>query len=188
MIRSIFFTIRSSIIFSGNNPEIYNINSITIKSTYNSKPTLEHIFPKCYMNKISYNDMHNIFKCHGEINNMRSNYKYIDFANIDYPLNFNKISNSDNYIDTKRKLFIPEEDSRGIIARAIMYMSFEYKYKYSRIIDTNVLLDWCLTYPPSKSEMNHNNIAFRKQYKRNKFIDLYNKKNYKNYIKNIFNE
>lgn len=188
MIRSIILTIRSSIIFSGNNPEIYNLNSILIKSNYNPKPTLEHIFPKCYMNKISHNDMHNIFKCHGEINNLRSNYKYTDFSNVENHLEFMRIRNSDNYISVKSKLFIPEEASRGIIARAIMYMSYEYKYRYSRVIDTHVLLDWCFSYPPCKEEINHNNIAFRKQFKRNKFIDLYCKKNYKNYIYNTFNE
>ena len=66
MIKNIFLFIRSSIIFSSNNPEIYNLSEIKIN--FNSRPTLEHIFPKSYMNKISYNDMHNIFKCHGEIN------------------------------------------------------------------------------------------------------------------------
>lgn len=188
MIKSIILTIRSSIIFSSNNPEIYNLNSINIKSNYNPKPTLEHIFPKCYMDKISYNDMHNIFKCNGEINNLRSNYKYTDFENINNHDDFKKIANTDNYIDNKRKLFIPEEPSRGIIARSIMYMSYEYKYRYSKVIDTNVLIDWCLNYPPEKTEINHNNIAFRKQFKKNKFIDLYCKKNYKNYIRNIFIE
>jgi len=188
MIKSLILTIRSSIIFSSNNPEIYNFNSIIIKSSYNPKPTLEHIFPKCYMNKISYNDMHNIFKCHGEINNLRSNYKYTDFENENEHYDFRKIANTDNYINSKMKLFIPEEASRGIIARTIMYMSYEYKYKYSKVIDTDVLIDWCLSYPPTSQEINHNNVAFKKQYKRNKFIDLYCKKNYKHYIQNLFNE
>jgi DNA-binding MltR family transcriptional regulator len=56
-------------------PEIYNLNSIKIKEGFMS---LEHIFPKCYMNKKSYNDLHNIFKCNNLINNYRSNYKYTD--------------------------------------------------------------------------------------------------------------
>lgn len=185
MMKSIIFAIRSSIIFSSNNPEIYNVKGLSIRNKFNSKPTLEHIFPKSYMNKISFNDMHNIFKCNGEINNMRSNYKYTDERNLK---NFTKIYNTDNYISTKDKLFIPEEDSRGIIARTIMYMSYEYKYRYSKVIDTDVLIDWCLSYPPTKHEIHHNNDAFRKQYKRNKFIDLYCKKNYRHYIQGLFNE
>ena len=185
MMKAFLFAIRSSIIFSSNNPEIYNVKGLSIKSKFNPKPTLEHIFPKCYMNKISYNDMHNIFKCNGEINNRRSNYKYTDERDL---RNFTRIHNTDNYISTKDQLFIPEEDSRGIIARTIMYMSYEYKYKYSKVIDTDVLIDWCMSYPPCKMEIHHNNDAFRKQYKRNKFIDLYCKKNYKNYIQQLFNE
>jgi len=188
MIRSIIFTIRSSIIFSSNNPEIYNLNSIIIDSRHSSKPTMEHIFPKCYMNKISHNDMHNIFKCNEYINNLRSNYKYIDFDNINDCNNFSKIANSNNYIDIKNKLFIPEEESRGIIARTIMYMSYEYKLRYSKVINTSLLIDWCLNYPPIIEEINHNNMVFKKQYKRNKFIDLYNKKNYEKYIKGLFKE
>lgn len=184
----VIFAIRSSIIFSSNNPEIYNMRGMSIKTKFNPKPTLEHIFPKCYMNKISHNDMHNIFKCNGEINNMRSNYKYTDERDLWNLKDFTKIHNTDNYISTKNKLFIPEEESRGIIARTIMYMSYEYKYKYSKVIDTEVLIDWCLTYPPTKHEINHNNDAFRRQYKRNKFIDLYCKRNYRNYIQNLFVE
>ena len=185
MIRTLLLTIKSSIIFSSNNPEIYNLCGL--KGTI--KPTLEHIFPKCYMNKISFNDMHNIYSCNGKINNMRSNYKYTDFNDFDGDLNnFKRIDKTTNFISNKDKLFIPEEESRGIIARTIMYISYEYKYKYSKVIDTHNLIKWCLDYPPCKKEINHNNDVFRIQYKRNKFIDLYNKKNYKRYIKSIFYE
>jgi len=185
MIRTLLLTIKSSIIFSSNNPEIYNLCGL--KGTI--KPTLEHIFPKCYMDKISFNDMHNIYSCNGDINNMRSNYKYIDFNDFVGDLNdYQKFDNTTNFISIKDKLFIPEEESRGIIARTIMYISYEYKYKYSKVIDTHNLIKWCLDYPPCKKEINHNNDVFRIQYKRNKFIDLYNKKNYKKYIKELFYE
>jgi len=183
MIRNLLLTIKSSIIFSSNNPEIYNLNAYKITTN----PTLEHIFPKCYMDKISYNDLHNIYRCNGEINNMRSNYKYTDFNNFEgYLNNFKRFEDTNNYISIKDKLFIPEEESRGIIARTIMYMSYEYKYKYSKIIDTKDLINWCLKYPPCKKEIHHNNDVFRIQYKRNKFIDLYYKKNYIKYITKLF--
>ena len=51
---------RSSII-NHNSPEIYNLNSLIIKD--GGIMSLEHIFPKCYMNKKSFNDIHNIYKC-----------------------------------------------------------------------------------------------------------------------------
>jgi len=179
---NLLLSIRLSII-QPNNPEIYNINKNFIN---NNRLTLEHIFPKCYMNKKSYNDMHNIFKCNNEINNYRSNYKFSDFDYINLKINdFEKIYNTSNYISHKYKLFIPEKESKGIISRAIMYMTYEYKYKYNKIIDYDILINWCLNNPPTKEEIYHNDIVFMKQYKRNKFIDLYYKKNYKNYISKL---
>jgi endonuclease I len=163
-------------------PEIYNLNSIKIKEGFMS---LEHIFPKCYMNKKSFNDIHNIYKCNNLINNCRSNYKYTEESLINLN-DFNKVYNTDNYISNKLKLFIPEEASRGIIARSIMYISFEYNYKFNKVIDSDVLIKWCLNYPPNSQELYHNHIVFLKQFKKNKFIELYHKKNYKSYILKLF--
>ena len=174
-------SLRSSVI-NHNSPEIYNLNSLKIKEGIMS---LEHIFPKCYMNKNSFNDLHNIFKCNNLINNCRSNYKYTDEKLLNL-YEFKKLYNTDNYISSNYKLFIPEKESRGIIARAIMYMSFEYNYKINKVIDNNILINWCLDYPPNSQEIYHNHMAFMKQYKKNKFIELYYKKNYKSYIEKIF--
>jgi len=137
------------------------------------------------MSKKGFNDMHNLFRCNKEINNHRSNYKFVDEESFyKYPHDFKQVY--DNYISHKHKLIIPEVESRGIIARAIMYMTYEYKYRYHKIIDNDLLINWCLSYPPTKEEIFHNNLAFKVQYTRNKFIDLYYKKNYKNYITKIF--
>ena len=65
------FTLRSILIVGNTTPTIYS-------SVKNSKLSLEHVYPKCYMYKKHYNDAHNIFKCDSYINNMRSNYKYVD--------------------------------------------------------------------------------------------------------------
>jgi len=188
MINMIFMmAIKSSIIHSLNNPQIYNINLNKINNL--NRPTLEHIFPKCYMSKKSFNDLHNIFSCNGIINNHRSNYKYIDMTDDEYYDNksdFKIINNTDNYYSSKLKLFIPENESKGIIARSIMYISYEYKYRYDKVISYSNLINWCLKYPPTKEEIYHNNIVFKRQFKRNQFIDLYYKKNYCNYITKIF--
>lgn len=178
---SFISSLRSSII-NNNSPEIYNLNSLKLKEGIMS---LEHIFPKCYMNKKSFNDLHNIYKCNNLINNCRSNYKYTDEKLLDL-YEFRKLYNTDNYISSKYKLFIPEKESRGIIARSIMYMSFEYNYIFNKVIDSNLLINWCLDYPPNSQEIYHNHIVFMKQYKKNKFIELYYKKNYKSYIQKIF--
>jgi len=184
MIRLLFIaSIKNSIIHSYDNPKIYNIN---LKYIDHSRPTLEHIFPRCYMNKKSHHDLHNIFSCNSIINNNRSNYKFIDNSEINnYPSN-TFININDNYLSHKYKVFVPENESKGIISRTIMYMSYTYKYRYDKIIDYENLINWCLMYPPTKEEINHNNIVFKKQYNRNKFIDLYQKKNYYKYILNLF--
>jgi len=168
------FTLRS-VVVSNVTPTIYS----NIK---NSKLTLEHVYPKCYMYKKHYNDMHNIFKCDHYINNMRSNYKYVDNHNE----TFNQLYDSDNYVNTKLKLFFPEDASKGLIARAIMHMSYEYKYDYKKIIDHKNLIKWCLEYPPTKEERHHNDIIFQKQKTRNMFIDLYEKKKFKQLILHYF--
>lgn len=175
-------SLRSSII-NHNSPEIYNLNSLKIKD--GGIMSLEHIFPKCYMNKKSFNDIHNIYKCNNLINNCRSNYKYTDESLLKL-YEFKKLYDTDNYISSKYKLFIPEKESRGIIARSIMYMTFEYNYNFNKVIDSYNLINWCLDYPPNSQELYHNHIAFMKQYKKNKFIELYYKKNYKSYIQKLF--
>jgi endonuclease I len=170
------------ILNSLNTPNIYNINKYI-----DSKLTQEHIYPKSFLNSKHKNNMHNLFKCNKEINNIRSNYKFTDFKFIKINKNdFTKINNTDNYVSIKHKLFVPEDESKGIIARSIMYMCYEYKYKTNKVIDSNILIDWCLNYPPTEEEINHNNIVFYKQYTRNKFIDLYKKKGYKNIICKCF--
>jgi len=168
------FTLRS-VVITNVTPTIYS----NIK---NSKLTLEHVYPKCYMYKKHYNDMHNIFKCDHYINNMRSNYKYVDAHNE----TFSQLYDSNNYVNTKLKLFCPEDTSKGLIARAIMHMSYEYKYDYKKIIDHRNLIDWCLEYPPTKEERYHNDMIFQKQKTRNMFIDLYGKKKFKNLVLHYF--
>lgn len=177
-------SVRNLIIIS-NTPEIYNIASNKINIPYN-KYSLEHIFPKSFMNKKSgaCNDLHNIFKCNNYINNYRSNYKFTDFNRS--PVEFKQLLNTNNYINTKEQLFIPEKESRGIIARAIMYMSYEYNLNFNKIIDNDLLIEWCLKYPVTKTEQHHAYLVFLKQFRKNKFIDMYNKKNYIRYINNLF--
>jgi endonuclease I len=169
------FTLKSLIIVGNTTPTIYS-------AVKNSRLSLEHIYPKCYMYKKHYNDAHNIFKCDAYINNMRSNYKFVE----DYNNTFVRLYNTDNFVNTKSKLFIPEDGSKGIIARSIMHMCYEYKYDYKKVIDYKNLIGWCLDYPPTKEEIHHNNYIFQHQKTRNMFIDLYHKKKFKNLLVQYF--
>ena len=156
-------------------PNIYNISNPN---------TLEHIFPKSLTKKNS-NDLHNLFICNGDINNIRSNYKFIDDIDILSNNNWIKLEKN-NYVNKKNKLFIPNNESKGIVARAIMYMSYTHGYNYENIINFHNLIKWCITFPPTKEEYNHNNIVYAYQKNRNPFIDLYNKNDYYYLINNTF--
>jgi endonuclease I len=160
-------------------PIIYGTRPLT-----NNCISLEHIFPKCFLEKKHHNDIHNIFLSDKYINNKRSNFKFIELYDIKNDKNWLKINNN-NYVNTKKRLFIPEEESKGIIARSIMYMCYEYGYDYSKIISEENLINWCLKYEPTEYEKNHNQFAYTCQFNLNKFISKYGKKNYYKLINKI---
>ena len=62
------------------------------------------------------------------------NSSHADKINVDF------LFETDNYVNTKQKLFIPEDASKGLISRSIMHMSYEYKYDYRKIIDYKNLI------------------------------------------------
>lgn len=156
--------------------------------------TNEHIFPISHMKKnnkfdnykYAKNDMHNLFKTTEKLNSIRSNYKFTDIEN-EY-LNENwRILENNNYINNKKKLFIPANNSKGMIARAILHMSYTYNYKIEKIIDLNILIKWTLKYSPDKDEIYYNNMVKSIQYTDNIFIKNYsnNKKILNIYINKI---
>jgi len=164
------------------------------KNINNRILTNEHIFPISHMKKnnkfdnykYAKNDMHNLFKTTEKLNSIRSNYKFTDIEN-EY-LNENwRILENNNYINNKKKLFIPANNSKGIIARAILHMSYTYNYKIEKIIDLNILIKWTLKYSPNKDEIYYNNMVKSIQYTDNIFIKNYsnNKKILNIYINKI---
>jgi len=166
--------LRRTLIFDDKMPSIYTSKYLYIQDNLkNSAYSIEHIFPRCMLNKKEHNDMHNTIKTLNDLNVNRSNYRYTDvfipdkhWLTLDY----------DNYVNHKLKLFIPNRSSRGFISRAILYMCKEYNYSPHKIIDKNVLLQWFFTFPPEKQEKHHNEIVYKIQNKNNIFISNYNKK------------
>tara|TARA_B000000475_G_scaffold268949_1_gene262212 strand:- start:251 stop:916 length:666 start_codon:yes stop_codon:yes gene_type:complete len=156
--------------------------------------TNEHIFPISHMKKnnkfdnykYAKNDMHNLFKTTEKLNSIRSNYKFTDIENECLNENWRILENN-NYINNKKKLFIPANNSKGIIARAILHMSYKYNYKIEKIIDLNILIKWTLKYSPKNDEIYHNNLIKSIQYTDNIFIKNYsnNKKILNIYINKI---
>ena len=189
---SINHSIKDNILNDKYMPLLYTNNNKLNNTLY----SIEHIYPISYFklknNDIIINDMHNLIKTTKFINNARSNYKYSDFKEIIYIDNnnfniiYNNISNNNwklldnyNYVNHKKKLFIPNNNSKGFIARAILYISFNYNLNYSKIINTDTLIKWNKIYPPNRNEKYHNFIANKIQNKDNIFISKYSKINLK---------
>ena len=157
-------------------------NSLSLFKEYNyyNDLTAEHIFPQSYIKiypKAKF-DMHNIFLTRSELNNYRSNYKFIDetecLINFDNSINFENSINYDNYINYKNnslKIFIPLHSSRGLIARSIAYMKYTYEdLILEKVIDKNTLLKWNYQYPPSEIEKKQNLLIKQVQGNENIFI------------------
>lgn len=173
---------KHNIISDNNMPILYTKNN-NFKNTIYS---LEHIYPISYMTHDAKIDMHNLFKTTKYLNNARSNYKYSDYEEyIFYPNNTwqsieNNVNSSNwkelennNYVNHKKKLFIPSNESKGIISRAILYVKFKYKFNLEKVINMNTLISWYLQYPPNNEEIYHNNYVKKIQYTDNKFISSY---------------
>ena len=149
----------------------HNMNENIMKSLY----SMEHIYPRSFLNKKQHNDMHNIIKTTNILNVNRSNYYYIDelYENPNWiRLNY------DNYVNHRNKLFLPNQYSRGFIARAILYMTKEYDYDPNKIINKNTLAKWFFEHPPTKNEKYHNEVIGKIQGTNNIFISNYKRTSY----------
>ena len=167
-----------------NDKHAYNYNNLYKK--YNDL-TAEHIFPQSYIKKYSNSkfDMHNIYLTSSITNNFRSNYKYVDELNYIKIINETKYillpkselkiyNNSLYYRSNYLNIFIPNNYSRGMIARSIAYMKFTYiELNIDNVIDLYTLKKWNILYPPSFYEKYRNYIIKLKQGNENIFITNY---------------
>lgn len=185
--------IKNTLLYDHKMPSIYTHKTFKHSDIQkNNFLTAEHIFPQSLLiNKKEANDMHNIIKTLNTLNVNRSNYRYHEDININikkdkkcargngYRIDYDNWVELEygNYVNHKDKLFIPNNDSKGFISRAILYMCREYNYCHKKIIDTELLKRWFYTYSPSFAEKYHNDVIKRLQNKNNIFISNYNKKN-----------
>ena len=102
--------------------------------------------------------MHNIYLTNYYTNNLRSNKKFSHFINE----------------NISKRIYIPCNYSRGIIARALVYMKYTYPLlNLSKIIDYNIIILWNELYPPTEYELKKNNIISKYQGNKNIFIEDY---------------
>jgi endonuclease I len=154
-------------------PILYNENSNII--------SIEHIYPKCFLNKDHFSDFHNTFRSSKKINNLRSNYMFSDLKNITWIH-----IHDNNYISHKYKLFNPRDCDKGIIARAMLYMTYQYNYKI--LMDKRILYNWCMNYKPTIHENLHNFNGKKIQGNFNPFISKFYDKDYDYFVNQIINK
>ena len=56
-------------------------------------------------------------------------------------------------------MFYPREQDRGIVARAILYMN--YNYNYNKFENLEMYLEWNNKYKPTFNEYIHNEFAYK---------------------------
>ena len=186
--KSNYINKKDILIFDKKMPILYS--NIYVENIFLKKKiySIEHVFPISFINSekktIISNDMHNLIKTTKYLNNARSNYKFTDFNDISNKNIWIHLDNK-NFINHKKKLFIPCNNSKGFISRAIIYMYYKYNYNcdFKKIIDIDTLINWYYKYPPSLSEIYHNNMIKKIQYTDNIFISKYKKINLYNFLK-----
>jgi len=130
----------------------------------------EHTFPQSKLdNEQAKSDNHIIFASDAVVNAARSNYK------LGVVSGGSAISDSYNQKTTCRlgsNLFDPNNEARGIVARATMYAAAMYGYDPTDNFDSlATMLKWNLEYPVSKFDESRNNKVYQLQKNRNPFVD-----------------
>ena len=181
--------LKNVIRFDKKMPSVYINNNLNIdEKMYKSLYCLEHVYPQSFLDKLHVNDMHNVVRTINELNMCRSNYRYIGYVNNKDDLkdeNVWKELSFDNFVNHKKKLFIPNSSSRGFIARTLLYMKKEYGYNIEKVLDTETLVSWFYNYPPTLEEKYHNKLVIQIQKNNNMFISKYKNKNVRKFVDNL---
>ena len=174
------------------------LNNMDIYGDNLHKKNVEHIFPQMYFKNnekknIMKSDMHNLLLCSEKLNSHRQHFKFIDPSYLhDISENelssFNIINSESNHItdindlisqkhdvvmvNSKNKLFIPSQQSRGSISRSLAYFSTKYNFteELPNVIDINTLINWNQKYPVNVDEYHKNIVIYKYHNVVNPFI------------------
>lgn len=161
----------------------YILNNI-LKDTYiyttqKKDNSCEHIVPKSIYNKQTpmVTDMHNIYLSPANINTLRDQLKFNNIETEPYKTidetgkkNTRHQTHMNKYTD---ECFEPEKYSKGRIARSCAYffsIYSEYIPFISKVIDIDVMIDWCTNFKPTKQEIKRSNFVYQIQKNINPFI------------------
>lgn len=145
----------------------------------------EHVFPmawvtrdlrcgtrkQCQRNSTHFevieSDLHNIYPTKIALNKARSHYR---FGNI--PGEKRQFGNCDFEVDHRKRLAEPRPAVRGDIARAMLYMAYQYDLTLHRKTE-KLMREWDKQDPPSKKEIRRAQVIEREQGRENPFITRY---------------
>ncbi len=155
----------------------------------------EHAFPQSWFGSGApmKTDLHHVFPTDGYVNGRRSNNPYGETNGEAYKSanDFSKLG-ACTYPGYMGKVFEPNDDYKGDVARAIFYMVTCYEEQlpdwYSSYTEShpvldgtsypaltqwqlNMLMEWAKADPVSEKEINRNNAIYDIQHNRNPFVD-----------------
>ena len=156
----------------------------------------EHSFPKSWFGgkiKPMYTDLHHMYPTDGFVNNQRGNLPLGEVSNPTYSSagDFSKVGLC-SYNGYTGKVFEPNDEYKGDLARTYFYMVTRYEEKlpdwYSKYSESratingttypgfqtwqlNMLMEWATADPVSDKEIARNNAVYGIQKNRNPFID-----------------
>ena len=109
-------------------------------------------------------DLHNLFPSVGEVNGDRSNFQFTDWNGK--PTQYGKC---EMVVDFKGKQAQPPKASRGMIARAYLYMSDRYNVRLANA-QRRLYEAWNRMYPADKIECRRNELIKKEQGNDNPFV------------------
>ncbi len=109
-------------------------------------------------------DLHNLFPAVGEVNGDRSNFQFSQWNATPY-----QYGKCEMVVDFKSRLAQPPERSRGVIARAYLYMADRYSIRLAPA-QRRLYEAWDRTYAPDANECRRNVLITKQQGNDNPYV------------------
>jgi deoxyribonuclease-1 len=87
-------------------------------------------------------ELYNLWPSDGLVNQLRSNYRF------SAPASGEKVGDCNFWVDKKARKVTPDDDAKGIVARATLFMSDHYQIPLSKS-QRRLMVAWHKMYPPS---------------------------------------
>jgi endonuclease I len=131
----------------------------------------EHTYPQSKIGGNALSDTHHLFADDHYTNSQRGNKKFGDVANTEA----NRVKDSLNRLTNNYQTstyFEPNDEAKGEVARATLYLNTLYGYSIDgNFQSTELAILWALQYPVNDWAMTRNNRIYTAQGNRNPYID-----------------